>query len=153
LDTIVCTALARSPTQRYGTAQALADDLRAFLDNKPIKAKPEGITRRLGRLARGRAAAVLLGLAAALTLAVLLTIALTPVNKPSAGEIEQREFLAAILEQLEAGRKVTLIPQRGPAGYFSWQTDESQGKVTEGPNGIFQVQNSEHGLLELIPDS
>jgi serine/threonine protein kinase len=153
LDIIVSTAMAESPARRYATAQALAEDLRAFLDGKPIKARPEGVTQRLGRLARSRAAGVLIGLAAALTLAVLLSIAFTPANKSSAMEIEQRAWLAAVEEQLDLGNKVVLIPARGPARFFAWQTDESQGKVTEDSDGFFRVQNSEHGLLELIPDS
>jgi serine/threonine protein kinase/Flp pilus assembly protein TadD len=40
LETIVLKAMAKNPEERYQTCQRLADDLRAFLDDKPIKAKP-----------------------------------------------------------------------------------------------------------------
>ena len=40
LETIVLKAMAKNPDERYQTAQQLADDLRAFLENRPIKAKP-----------------------------------------------------------------------------------------------------------------
>jgi serine/threonine protein kinase len=39
LETVVLKAMAKSPAERYGTAQELADDLRRFLEDKPIRAK------------------------------------------------------------------------------------------------------------------
>ncbi len=40
LETIVEKAIRKNPAERYATAHDLADDLRSFLANKPIKAKP-----------------------------------------------------------------------------------------------------------------
>src|SRR5262249_1955673 len=39
LETIIRKAMAKEPESRYMTAQELADDLRRFLEHKPIKAK------------------------------------------------------------------------------------------------------------------
>jgi hypothetical protein len=39
LETIVLKAIAKNPAARYATAQELADDLRRFLEDKPIKAR------------------------------------------------------------------------------------------------------------------
>jgi serine/threonine protein kinase/tetratricopeptide (TPR) repeat protein len=39
LETIVLTAMAREPARRYASAELLADDLRAFLDDRPIRAR------------------------------------------------------------------------------------------------------------------
>ena len=50
LETIVRKAMAHEPEQRYATAEALAADLRAYLDGRPIAARtPErGVRGRLG---------------------------------------------------------------------------------------------------------
>jgi TolB-like protein/Flp pilus assembly protein TadD len=49
LDAIVLMALAKDPAQRYPSAAALTGDLRAYLDGRPIRARPARITYRLGK--------------------------------------------------------------------------------------------------------
>jgi serine/threonine protein kinase/Flp pilus assembly protein TadD len=39
LETVVRKAMAKEPEERYATAQELADDLRRFLDDKPVRAR------------------------------------------------------------------------------------------------------------------
>src|SRR5207248_2155041 len=46
LETIVGKAMARDPGQRYATARDLADDLRRFLDCKPIRARRPSLWTR-----------------------------------------------------------------------------------------------------------
>ncbi len=46
LETIVLKAISKSPDERYATAAELADDLRAFQESRPIKAKPISIWQR-----------------------------------------------------------------------------------------------------------
>jgi hypothetical protein len=43
LETVCLQAMARRPERRYATAGGLADDLRRFLNNEPIQARPPGV--------------------------------------------------------------------------------------------------------------
>jgi tetratricopeptide (TPR) repeat protein len=52
LETVVLKAMAREPAERYATAQELADDLRRFLEDRPIWARRPTLTQRAARWAR-----------------------------------------------------------------------------------------------------
>ena len=61
LETIILTCLAKDPSQRYQTAHALADDLRAVLDARPIRARRTPLHERMTRYVRKRRKAISLG--------------------------------------------------------------------------------------------
>jgi serine/threonine protein kinase len=52
LETIVLKAMEKSPENRYVTAQAMADDLRCFLEDRPIQAKRPRLVQRFARWRR-----------------------------------------------------------------------------------------------------
>ncbi len=70
LETIVLHAMAKNPDERYQTAQQLADDLRAFLEKRPIHARPPTLTDRAVKWSRRHVAFVT---AALIVLTVLFT--------------------------------------------------------------------------------
>jgi eukaryotic-like serine/threonine-protein kinase len=69
LDTIVAKAMKKEPSERYSSVTALADDLRRYLRNEPISARPDTLAYRAARFVRrNRTAAVLA------TLAIVATV-------------------------------------------------------------------------------
>jgi serine/threonine protein kinase len=61
LETICLKAMAKSPARRYAAASELADDLRRYLADEPIRARPTGTIERLWHWCRrNRVAASLL---------------------------------------------------------------------------------------------
>ncbi|HEY7426698.1 MAG TPA: serine/threonine-protein kinase [Gemmataceae bacterium] len=77
LETIVLKATAKVPAERYATAQELADDLRRFLEDRPIRAKRPTLLMRVRKLMRRHksvVAAATATAAAALVLTVVLLL-------------------------------------------------------------------------------
>jgi serine/threonine-protein kinase len=70
LDTIVMKALKKDPSERYPSVTALADDLRRYLRNEPISARPDTLAYRAAKFVRRNRTAVALA-----TLAVVATAA------------------------------------------------------------------------------
>jgi serine/threonine protein kinase len=72
LETIVLKAAAKEPHERYATAQALAEDLRRFLQDEPIRARRATLLQRARKWARRHRATV--GAAAVCLLVTLLAL-------------------------------------------------------------------------------
>jgi eukaryotic-like serine/threonine-protein kinase len=70
LETIVLKAMEKEPSARYVSAGELADDLRRFLGDQPIRARRPGLVDRAVKWSRRHRPAVLAGLAA-----LILTLA------------------------------------------------------------------------------
>ncbi len=52
LETVCLKCLEKEPARRYATAEALADDLRRFLDDRPVLARRAGSFEKVGRWCR-----------------------------------------------------------------------------------------------------
>jgi WD40 repeat protein len=81
LETICLRCLEKQPSQRYASAEALADDLRRFRYHKPIHARPASVVDRFGKFAGRHTAALVagvgVGMAAIVGLAFALIFAIT----------------------------------------------------------------------------
>jgi serine/threonine protein kinase len=61
LETILLKALAKSPSDRYSTAQEFADDLQCFLEDKPIQARRPTLIERARKWSRRHPSVVVAG--------------------------------------------------------------------------------------------
>src|SRR5262249_12962288 len=74
LETIVLKALAKAPHERYGAAQDLADDLRRYLEDKPIRARRPNLLEKCQRWTRKHLGLVATGCVVLMTAIVSLTV-------------------------------------------------------------------------------
>jgi tetratricopeptide (TPR) repeat protein len=105
LETVVLKAMAREPEDRYPTAQELADDLRRFLEDRPVLARRPPLGVRVVKWARRHRPAV------TATAAVLILA----VAGLSAGNVilwQQRQATAAALLQVRAKEEETQAQRR-----------------------------------------
>jgi serine/threonine protein kinase/WD40 repeat protein/tetratricopeptide (TPR) repeat protein len=91
LETIVGKAMEKRPQERYGTARELADDLRRYLEDKPIRARRPTLLHRARKLARRHPG--MLGMAAALlaVLAVGSTVSTVIIARQEQGVRAERD--------------------------------------------------------------
>ncbi len=86
LETVVHKCLQKDPTRRYPSAQALADDLGRFLDDRPILARPPGLAERAWRWCGRNRAVAASGAVVAVALVAVLTLAFHFVAERDAAE-------------------------------------------------------------------
>ncbi|QDU61926.1 Serine/threonine-protein kinase pkn5 [Planctomycetes bacterium Pan216] len=107
LETIVTKATASEPEARYQTAGELADDLQAFLDDRPIRARRATSVERAWRWARrnpalaSSSAATLLLLA---LVAIVATVGNVRTNRALRDLRDERQITLSALERAETER-------------------------------------------------
>jgi WD40 repeat protein len=104
LETIIAKASAREPAGRYATAGALAEDLRRFVEDRPIRARRAGLAERAWRWCRrnpvvaGLAAAVAISLIVAALSAAVIAMQYSRIARQ---EAQAKEKEARAKEELE----------------------------------------------------
>lgn len=81
LETIVLKAMAKFPEERYETSQLLADDLRAFLELRPIHARPASFVDHLRKWSRRHQMVVRTAGIALMLLSLLLVVSTALVKR------------------------------------------------------------------------
>ncbi len=128
LETIVHKALANSPDERYQTAQQFADDLQAFLEHRPIKAKPPTLRSRALKWSQRHVGMVWTGVAAALLLSVVLATATALVANSRQAAVADRERAEGERNQAMVQRNEARL-QQYYAEIVSGQTDLADGNL------------------------
>jgi serine/threonine protein kinase/WD40 repeat protein len=113
LETIILKAIAKEPSQRYQTADGLAEDLRRFLADQPVRARRSSLLERTWRWCRRNPVlAVLLGLVAVSLLAVVVVATLDAARLRREEEQGRRRLFGALLHQARGSRRSRSIGQR-----------------------------------------
>ncbi len=144
LETILMKCLSKDARQRYHSADQLADDLRAFLDGRPISARRAGLIERSNRWMRRqkRSVALTIGAVAATLLLVFLALA--------GGYAWQRSRLAFVMLRSD---RPPLVAEWIDGDYHLLPpvTVPTQNRL-EVPAGNYQLRLSSHDRLSQTYD-
>jgi serine/threonine-protein kinase len=142
LETITLKCMEKDPSRRYQSAQALADDLQAWLDGNPIAARSASIYYRVAKRARKHRTVLALA-----TIAVVAAAAL-PLHELRSRRLAQEqatwaEAFGAEAERNDAvSRYASLLPLHDPSPELALIADDLRrldarlqllGRVAEGP--------------------
>jgi tetratricopeptide (TPR) repeat protein len=102
IEAICLKAMAKAPEARYPSARALADDVQAFLEHRPVSAHPEGLARRAAKFARRHRRAV--GAAFLVLVALGAGIGLAARARSAAARREHEALVAAASDRARIAR-------------------------------------------------
>ena len=96
VETIIAKALKKAPAERYANAAALADDIRRYLANEPIAARPDARLYRVGKFVQRHAAGVAMASVAIAALGIGTGVALWEAHEAQA-QRDQAEGLISYM--------------------------------------------------------
>ena len=137
LDTIVLKSMAKEPSRRYASAQDLADDLRRFLDGRPIVARPVGQLERGWRWMRRNPLVATLGSLTAVTLllaTIISAVAYQRTRRALEGETVARKEADA--RRLEAQQALASEARQRQATLQEQQRAEENFRRARGRGGL-----------------
>jgi serine/threonine protein kinase/WD40 repeat protein len=105
LETIVLKAMEKNPADRYATAKELADDLRRWLEERTIQARPPSLVQRARKWMRRHAAIVRVAASALIVTAGVLVLSTILVAGAYESEKERRKEADQARDEKEQQRK------------------------------------------------
>jgi serine/threonine protein kinase/WD40 repeat protein len=140
LEAIALRALARDPALGYPSAAALADDVQAYLEGRPVAVLPEGILRRAHKLvARHRSvtATVFASLVIGLSGAVAALLRIEGARRLSEARRAEAEAALAARDRESAARRIAL----GRAYLERARAEEKAGRIERA--ALFAARSAE----------
>lgn len=110
LETIVMKALEKNPVDRFGTAKGMAEDLRRYLENKPIRAKRPTLIQKARKLIQRHKSVV-----SGVTVTALATLAMSTVLVWAAYEREAKAHKDEAAQKDKADDNARLANERTQA--------------------------------------
>lgn len=153
LETIVLKAIEKNPDDRYANAGEMADDLRAFLEDRPIRAKRPTFTQRTAKWSRRNQTLVN---TAASTLAVAIAVGgglLWQERSKTLAALNQtttQQQLAQTRADEAKSSQAAAIRQRDSARWNQYCAEMVSGRADQ-QNG--QIERLEQKLLRHLPVS
>src|SRR5262249_31553207 len=105
LNAVCLKAMHRLPGRRYASAGELADDLRRFLDGRPVRARPATALMRTGKWAARQPATAGLLVALLLTLGLTLFASTLMVSESARRAAEAQGVENAARNEIQAARQ------------------------------------------------
>ena len=112
LDTIIGKTLKKAPAERYGSVQALAEDLRRYLAHEPISARPDTVRYRLQKYVRRHRVGVAVAASMVLMLAgfaVVQTVQLRRITRERDRANRIAEFMTQIFQASDPNESLGTI--------------------------------------------
>ncbi|HEY2154852.1 MAG TPA: serine/threonine-protein kinase, partial [Isosphaeraceae bacterium] len=143
LETIILKAIYKAPEGRYATAEAMAEDLRRFLADEPIKARQISTSERYWRWARRNPVIAILG---GVLTAVLVAVTIGSLVAASHFEtIARNESLANRRSQLD--QKDAIADRRQATEERDRSLQFCSGLALEKGIALGEEGRADHGLL------
>jgi hypothetical protein len=163
LERVVLKCLEKEPAWRYPSAEALADDLARWLRGEPVTARrapwPRRAWRALLRRTSGTSLVALLLLVGLGGVGGILALVSGPANEPTAEEqwreeqARKQRVLAALTNDLAAGKQVTLVDKAGLPKWYRWMVGSNKATVAQDRRGgELEVATYHFAFMELLPD-
>jgi len=156
LETVILKAVERDPSHRYQSAQELADDLRRYLDDEPVWAKPQGPAVRIAKWVKRNRALATVGTVAVILIAAT-AIGLTTHRRLS----DKRQAMSLLLDAKAArergqlkealklyGKALGLRPDLGEALRETGRTEELMVRAEEERRMAEQKRNAQDKALK-----
>ena len=100
LDNIVVRALKKAPAERYANAALLADDLRRYLNDEPVTARPDAVGYRVAKFVRRHRLGVAAGAIVASALTLGIGVALWEANEAKRQRVQAEGLIEFMLGDL-----------------------------------------------------